>query len=111
MTERIKWYKSPIDKELLSRLNQRSDARGLLQAGSFLLIYLCTASLCLYFFIQRQWILMVLACYLHSTFHSFVGMEAAVHELSHGTPFKTKIRITRMKLSSSMMALPITLLK
>jgi hypothetical protein len=33
---------------------------------------------------------MVAACYVHCMFHGFVGMEAAVHELSHGTPFKRR---------------------
>ena len=33
---------------------------------------------------------MIVACYVHAVFHSFVGMEAAVHELSHGTVFASK---------------------
>jgi fatty acid desaturase len=37
-----------------------------------------------------MWIPMIVASYLHCIFHSFIGTEAAVHELSHGTPFKTK---------------------
>jgi fatty acid desaturase len=87
---RINWYRTPLDKELLKRLTRRSDLRGLLQSGSFLLIYLATVYLCYFFFARRLWVPMVAAAYVHCLFHSFVGMEAAVHELSHGTPFKTQ---------------------
>ena len=90
MEQRIKWYRIPIDKVKLKELNRRSDLRGLTQAGSFLLIYLSTAFLSCYFFLQQHWILMVITCYIHSIFLGFMGMGAAVHELSHNTPFKTK---------------------
>jgi fatty acid desaturase len=90
MDERIGWYRTPLDKNLLKALTQTSDVRGALQAGGFLLIFLGTLSLSTYFFLQRMWLPMVAAGYLHCMFHGFVGMEAAVHELSHGTPFKTK---------------------
>jgi fatty acid desaturase len=90
MTGKIEWYRTPLDRKLLQELTQASDVRGFLQAGGFLLIYLCTASAACYFFLQQQWIPMAIAAYVHCMFHGFVGMEAAVHELSHGTPFKTK---------------------
>jgi len=72
------------------RLTERSDARKLLQAGSFLLIFAGTLSLSLFFFLHRMWVPMAAAFYLHCLFHGFIGMQAAVHELSHGTPFKTR---------------------
>lgn len=90
MDRKINWYRTPIDKDLLKQLTRRNDSRGLLQAGSFLLIYLVTTYFACYFFVRGLWIPMIAVAYLHSGFHSFVGMEAAVHELSHGTPFKTK---------------------
>lgn len=71
-------------------MTQRSDAKGLTQAGSFLVIYLFTVSLSCYFFLQQQWVAMVITCYIHSMFTGFVGMGASVHELSHNTAFKTK---------------------
>ena len=90
MEKKIDWYRTPIDKDLLKRLTRRSDARGLLQAGGFLLIYLGTAFLSYYFFNRQWWIPMAAVIYINLVFHGFVGMEAAVHELSHGTPFKTQ---------------------
>ena len=86
----IQWYRTPVDKETLQELTRKSDLRGLLHSLSFLLIYLGTVSACLYFFLQQQWVLMVLMCYVHSIFHGFIGMGASVHELSHGTAFKTR---------------------
>ena len=86
----ISWYRTPLDRETLRELTKKSDARGLVHAGSFLLIYLGTIGLSLHFFLTEQWVLMVVAAYVHCMFHGFVGMGAAVHELSHGTAFRTK---------------------
>jgi fatty acid desaturase len=90
MEQKINWYRTPIDRDLLKQLTSRNGVRGFLQAGSFLLIYAATVYLSYYFFAQRLWVPMVAACYVHCMFHGFVGMEAAAHELSHGTPFKSK---------------------
>ena len=90
MERKIDWYRTPIDKDLLRRLTARSDAQGLLQAGSFVLIFAATISLVLFFYLRRLWIPMAAACYLHCLFFSFLGMQTAVHELSHFTPFKSK---------------------
>ena len=90
MERRIKWYKTSVEKDELRKLTQRSDVKGFIQAGSFLVIYLFTVSLSCYFFLRQQWVAMVITCYIHSMFHGFIGMGASVHELSHYTPFKTK---------------------
>ena len=90
MAGKINWYRTPIDRDLLKRLTRRSDLWGLLQAGSFLLIYGVSVYLTLFFFVRSLWIPMIAVAYLHCAFHGFLGMEAAAHELSHGTPFKTK---------------------
>ncbi len=91
MAERtIDWYRTPIPKETLRQLTQKSDLRGWLQSGSFLVIYAALTALAVYFFLQRWWIPMVLACYLHALFVNMMSISAAVHELSHGTPFRTK---------------------
>lgn len=87
---KIAWYRTPVDRSILRELTQPNDLRGLLHAGSFLLIYLATTGVSLYFFLQQMWIPMIIAAYVHSMFVGFVGMGAAVHELSHGTAFKRK---------------------
>jgi fatty acid desaturase len=88
--KRIEWYRSPIEKNRLIELTRRSDAKALLHSGSFLLIYLASISLNLFFFLHRLWIPMLAGSYLHAMFVDFMGMGAAVHELSHRTAFRTK---------------------
>jgi hypothetical protein len=44
MERKIDWHRTPLDKDLLRRLTGRSDLRGLLQAGSFLLIFAASAA-------------------------------------------------------------------
>ncbi|RKX70779.1 MAG: hypothetical protein DRP60_15435 [Spirochaetes bacterium] len=90
MTNRINFYKSPIDRELLRKLNKRSNFHGFVQSLGILTLYLTTTALSLYFFLGKMWIPMLIACYLHAMFTSFLGMESSVHELSHKTPFKTR---------------------
>jgi fatty acid desaturase len=86
----IDWYRVPVDREALRRFTRKSDRKGWLQSGSFLLIFAGTTAAAYYFFSVRLWIPMVLVCYVHAVFHQMVGMSAAVHELSHGTVFKSK---------------------
>lgn len=86
----IFWYRTPIDRGRLRELARRSDLKGFLHAGSFLTIYLASVAANTWFFLNGYWVAMVAGCYLHSVFASFMGMEAAVHELSHGTVFRTK---------------------
>ncbi len=86
----IEWFRIPVDKGVLKNFTEKSDLKGFLQAGSFLLTFIITAGLAFYFFWRQWWVAMVVACYVHSMFHQMVGMSAAVHELSHGTVFKTK---------------------
>ena len=86
----IDWYRTNVSRDVLRRMTSRSDGKALAQATAFLLIYAGTTSLALHFFLVNAWIPMVVAAYVHSVFTGFVGMGAAVHELSHGTAFKTK---------------------
>lgn len=89
-TQVMDWYRFPLDRQTLAAFTRKSDLRGWLQAGSFLLIFACTAAAATVCFLHRLWVPMVLLCYLHSLFHQMVGMAAAVHELSHGTAFKSR---------------------
>ena len=42
---RIKWYRSPIDKKVLRELMQKSDRKGMFQAGGHLTIFAGTGLL------------------------------------------------------------------
>ncbi|TVQ37774.1 MAG: hypothetical protein EA384_11135 [Spirochaetaceae bacterium] len=86
----IAWYRTPIDRAKLRELTERSDARALAHALGFLLMYLASASLNVYLFLRGLWVPMVVGCYLHAIIVNYMGMGAAVHELSHRTAFKTK---------------------
>ena len=90
MATTIDWYRAPVDKERLRELTKRSDLRGWLQAGSFLLIYIALTAAVVFFFTRRLWVPMGVACYAHALFLGMMSMAAAVHELSHGTPFRTR---------------------
>ena len=50
----IKWYRSPIDKDLLHKLLKRSDLRGWLQILGVFGYCIVTAALTTYFFYQEM---------------------------------------------------------
>lgn len=86
----ITWYRSPLDRARLQELTAKSDWKALLHAGGFLLLFLASVAVNLWLFLSRRWGLLVVGCVLHSMLVNYMGMGAAVHELSHGTAFKTK---------------------
>jgi len=90
MNDRINWYRTPVDKVVLKELNKRSDLHGFLQAGSILLLCILTGYHCYIAYKSGVWWWILVAFFLHGTVMSFNGPAAATHELSHGTPFKTK---------------------
>jgi fatty acid desaturase len=93
---KITWYRSPIDRETMSRLMKKSDAKGLIHAGLHLALFATTTTLA-YFAFQiataSNWTwsvpLLLLAVFVHGTFTHFLG-GVAVHELCHKTPFRTQ---------------------
>jgi len=85
---RVDWYRIPLSKEVLEELNTRSDAKGFLQAGGFLLSIVATAILLGYTLTHLAWGWWIPALILHGTVSSFT--LNGIHELVHGTVFKTK---------------------
>jgi len=84
----ISWYRAPLDKGDFKSLHEKSDLLGWLQTLGYLACLMASAGLSLY--AVNHWpigvvLLMVL---LHGTFCAF--LINAVHELGHGTVFKTK---------------------
>ena len=87
-TPLINWYRSPIEPKLLKSLHKRSDWRGFLQTGGYLGLITLTASAVLYSGGHWPVAVTVALLFLHGTFYAF--MINGIHELGHGTVFKTK---------------------
>ncbi len=86
---RVKWYRCPIEHQVLRKLSQRSNLQGFLQAGGHLGLFAITGTLTYFMWVQQIWVGFVVALFLHGTVGSFwVGV--AGHELSHGSVFRTK---------------------
>src|ERR1700761_5727525 len=86
---RINWYRTPVDKETMSRLMQKSDAKGLCQCLLHLALFSLTATVTYlaYSLISvENWIwsvpLLLFCLFWHGTFAHFIG-SVAVHELVH----------------------------
>lgn len=84
----INWEKIDISREDFRRFSQRSNWKGLCQSLGFLLVLSLSGSLVYTAYQHGLWILMGVALYLHGTLYRHFG--SALHELSHGTVFRTK---------------------
>lgn len=85
----VDWYRTPIPTDVFKRLHQRSDARAMVYTLGFLGVYATTATLA--FLSWRNhlpWYVTVLLVFLHGMVASF--LTNGMHELGHGTVFKTK---------------------
>lgn len=85
---RIKWVKPAVDKDLLRKLHERSDLKGGLQAGGFLALIASTGTAAVLSSLYQPWWVTVLVLFLHGTCCAF--LVNGIHELIHGTVFKTK---------------------
>ena len=86
---RVKWYRSPIDKQRLRELSERTDRQGWIQTGGHLGAFLLTGTITLISWQQQIWSLFFIALWCHGFIATFFKGTAA-HELGHGTVFKTK---------------------
>jgi fatty acid desaturase len=86
---RIAWYKSPISREALAALHQRSDWKGLLQTLGHLGLLALTGVAAWYAAGRFPLPILLLILFLHGTIFAFLAN--AFHELCHRTVFKTKI--------------------
>jgi fatty acid desaturase len=92
---RINWYRTNVDKPVMSDLMRKSDARAFAQVIPQLALFAVTGTLA--FLAYRNinatnWVwavpLLLAALFVHGTFSVFFGGIAG-HELCHKTPFKT----------------------
>jgi fatty acid desaturase len=86
---RIAWYRSPVDREVMAALNQRSDLRGLLQTLGHLGLLLLTGAAAWYAAGRLPVAVVLLILFLHGTLWAF--LLNAFHELCHKTVFRTRI--------------------
>jgi fatty acid desaturase len=86
---RIRWYRTPLDRHTLARLNARSDAKGFVQALGHLGPMALTGFLALYGVERWPWWGIALIVLLHGTLASFI--LNGVHELVHKSVFRTQV--------------------
>lgn len=90
MNERIKWYRSPLDKAVMKELTKRSNLKGLAHMLPFVLMVLATGGATLYLaFNAPIWAFMAML-FVHCTLFEFFGRVSASHELCHYTVFKSR---------------------
>jgi fatty acid desaturase len=85
---RINWYRSPVDRGTLAKLNQRSDWKGFLQTGGYLGLLALTGVAAWYAAGHWPLAVLLLILYLHGTFWAF--LLNAFHEFCHKSVFKTR---------------------
>ena len=85
---RIAWYRSPVDREVLASLNQRSDSKGLIQTLGHLGLLALTGAAAWYAAGRFPLTVLLLILFLHGTFWAF--LHNAFHEFCHKTVFKSK---------------------
>ncbi|HMN28525.1 MAG TPA: fatty acid desaturase [Caldilineaceae bacterium] len=86
--QKIHWYRSPVDRETLNALNQRSDWKGLLQTLGHLGLLVLTGAAAWLAVERKAWPMLFLLLFAHGTFYAF--LLNGFHELCHGTVFKSK---------------------
>ena len=86
---KVRWYRTKLPPDRFQELSRRSDAKGWVQAGGHLLLFCLTGSLVYISWAEGQWLLFLAALFAHGTVASFFR-GTSVHELGHGTVFRTK---------------------
>jgi fatty acid desaturase len=85
---RIRWYRSPVDRDALAALNQRSDLWGGLQTGGFLLLLAVNATLVFVSATRWPWYVTAALLFWHGTCWAF--LINGFHELVHRSVFRTR---------------------
>ncbi|MFA7345922.1 MAG: hypothetical protein WC003_16605 [Terrimicrobiaceae bacterium] len=84
----IAWYRTRLEPEELKSVHRRSDWRGLAQTLGYLGLLTLTGSVAFYSTGLWPWPVVLGLLFLHGTFFAF--LINGVHELGHGTVFRTK---------------------
>lgn len=86
--KQISWYRSPLPPGAMKKLHERSDWRAAVQTLGYLAIIAATATLAWTSLNWAPWWGTVLLVIMHGGVMAF--LINGVHELGHGTVFKTK---------------------
>jgi fatty acid desaturase len=86
--KKVDWYRSPVSRDQLLALNARSDFKGWLQTGGFLILIVLTGSAAVYSVGRWTWPVVLLLFFIHGTCWRF--LLHGFHELIHNSVFKTK---------------------
>ncbi len=84
----VPWYRTKLNGRIHRELHSRSDAKGWVQSGGYLALVIFTGGLSGVLAYWQMWGWFVVALFFHGTVSAF--MINAVHELTHGTVFKTR---------------------
>jgi fatty acid desaturase len=84
----IQWYRTPLERETIKELHERSDALGALQTLGYLAVITLTGATVCYAAGHWPWWVTGLLLWVHGTVFAF--QINAVHELGHNTVFKTQ---------------------
>jgi fatty acid desaturase len=84
----VSWYRTPLDSAVFKQLHKKSDFWGALQTLGYLGTLVLTGSTAYYSASHWPVVATILLLFLHGTCCAF--QINAVHELGHGTVFKTK---------------------
>jgi fatty acid desaturase len=85
---KINWYRTPVDRETLNTLNQRSDWKGLRQTLGHLGLLVLTGVAAWLAVQWAAWWLLALVLFVHGTMYAF--LLNGFHEFCHSTVFKSK---------------------
>lgn len=86
--QRIKWYRCPVPREALARLNKRSNVLGFAQTLGFLAVLAGNGALAVYSFYHWPWYVTVLLTFWHGTWWHF--LVNGFHELVHESVFRQR---------------------
>jgi fatty acid desaturase len=85
---RVPWYRCPVPREELRKLNQRSDLKGFAQTLGYLGLLTANGTLSVYSAYHWPWPVTVALIFFHGMCWSF--MINGFHELVHDSVFRTR---------------------
>ncbi len=88
-TLNVQWYRSAVNPQTFRALSKSSDAKGWMQAGGHLGLFVLTGAAVFISWSAGAWILFLASLFAHGTVGTFF-QGTATHELGHGTVFRTK---------------------